>query len=448
MKRLNLEATDENVLNSIKENTLNRNIDVRDFVEAIERMEGNLFVSLDARWGDGKTFFVRQTEKTLEYLTKKKWADENDKELQEMRLYFEKTELNKIDLQQSYLPIYYNAWLYDNHNDPLMSLLFMVIKKTKQYIDTNLEKSKKEALLSALSSLSVSFNYHDFQFSVSSSGLKEALTLDDVLKDIKTAEEIRGIVKAVLDSVINEKAQRLVIFLDELDRCRPSYAVEMLERIKHFIDDERIIVVVSLNKEQLVHTIKNVYGNGFDASSYLNRFFDIPFQLPACNMSAYISKMNLDKYSTYMLSGVAREIRANYDLTMRDTVIYMNKIQAIEENSGNYGSDTWAFLSILIPVICLLDITNVEEKRKVLNGEGEEIIKKIVLGSTAGKKVIIHFVKEYQVDEDTVFRGWEEFVKIYKFIFSNTGHYPGYYPGKAEIHHNTKYNCLKLCNEV
>ena len=73
MKRLTLEATDENILNSIKDNTYNRNSDVKDFIEALDTIEGNMFISLDARWGEGKTFYVRQIEKTLEYLTRRTW---------------------------------------------------------------------------------------------------------------------------------------------------------------------------------------------------------------------------------------------------------------------------------------------------------------------------------------------------------------------------------------
>ena len=74
MKRRNVDATDKNVLESIKNNTLGRNIDVKETIELLERIEGNFFISLDAKWGNGKTFFVRQTEKTLEYLTKREWA--------------------------------------------------------------------------------------------------------------------------------------------------------------------------------------------------------------------------------------------------------------------------------------------------------------------------------------------------------------------------------------
>ena len=71
MKKLAEEATIENVLKSIQENKYNRAKDVEDFIIALEQIEENMFISLDAKWGSGKTFYVRQVEQTLSYLTKK-----------------------------------------------------------------------------------------------------------------------------------------------------------------------------------------------------------------------------------------------------------------------------------------------------------------------------------------------------------------------------------------
>lgn len=133
MKRATLEATDENVLKSIKgQNSTQRNLEIKDFISALDMIEGNMFISLDARWGEGKTFYVRQIEKTLKYQTMKKFSteDTND-ELDRMKVHFTGTELEDIDLENSYFPIYYNAWLYDNHTDPLMSLLLVISKKSK-----------------------------------------------------------------------------------------------------------------------------------------------------------------------------------------------------------------------------------------------------------------------------------------------------------------------------
>ena len=53
MKRATLEATDENVLKSIKgQNSAQRNLEIKDFISALDMIEGNMFISLDARWGE------------------------------------------------------------------------------------------------------------------------------------------------------------------------------------------------------------------------------------------------------------------------------------------------------------------------------------------------------------------------------------------------------------
>ena len=70
MKKLVEEATIENVLKSIKEDKYNRTRDIVDFIEALDQIEGNMFISLDAKWGAGKTFYVRQIEQMLDYLTR------------------------------------------------------------------------------------------------------------------------------------------------------------------------------------------------------------------------------------------------------------------------------------------------------------------------------------------------------------------------------------------
>lgn len=131
MKKFVQEATTDNILESIKQNNFNRNKDVKDFIEALDMITGNVFISLDARWGEGKTFYVRQVEQTLKYLTRKQWGLSVD----DLEEYFSDVDiLNSINLNYSYLPIYYNAWLYDNHDDPLMSLLFVMVKEFNRQI--------------------------------------------------------------------------------------------------------------------------------------------------------------------------------------------------------------------------------------------------------------------------------------------------------------------------
>lgn len=65
MKKATLDATDENILQSIADKQGNRNTRILEFIKTLDAIEDNRFISLDARWGEGKTFYVRQIEKTL-----------------------------------------------------------------------------------------------------------------------------------------------------------------------------------------------------------------------------------------------------------------------------------------------------------------------------------------------------------------------------------------------
>jgi hypothetical protein len=72
----------------------------------------------------------------------------------------------------------------------------------------------------------------------------------------------------------------MFIFIDELDRCRPTYSIAMLERIKHLFDVDGVVFVLATDATQLSHSIKAVYGSEFDSKRYLQRFFSRTYKLP------------------------------------------------------------------------------------------------------------------------------------------------------------------------
>ena len=84
---------------------------------------------------------------------------------------------------------------------------------------------------------------------------------------------LRNEINEFLNSLFTEKANRLLIFIDELDRCKPLFAVSLLERIKHYFDNPNITFVFSTNLSELQNTIRNLYGDQFSASRYLDKFF-------------------------------------------------------------------------------------------------------------------------------------------------------------------------------
>ena len=103
-------------------------------------------------------------------------------------------------------------------------------------------------------------------------------TVEALLKEQIEAEKNLETLKACLKEFAEEKP--IILFIDELDRCRPDYAVDMLEVIKHVFDVENVKVVLVTNIKQLRAAINHRYGMEVDAQKYLDKFLKYSFALP------------------------------------------------------------------------------------------------------------------------------------------------------------------------
>ncbi len=79
----------------------------------------------------------------------------------------------------------------------------------------------------------------------------------------------------------------LFVFIDEVDRCRPDFAIRLLEGIKHLFSVKGIVFVLAVNADQLAKAVAALYGPLFDGSAYLQRFFDVQVSLPPPDMATY-----------------------------------------------------------------------------------------------------------------------------------------------------------------
>lgn len=92
----------------------------------------------------------------------------------------------------------------------------------------------------------------------------------------------------------------IVVLIDELDRCRPTYAINMLEVIKHFFNTRYFVFVVATDTTQLCESIKAVYGNNFDSKTYLKRFFNRTAELASPDIEYYLNSLELyNKYEEH-----------------------------------------------------------------------------------------------------------------------------------------------------
>lgn len=435
-KKYNIDATDNNILKTIENNEYGRADYIKDFVEGLDLIETNMFISLDARWGEGKTFYIRQIEMTLKYLSKKSLGQD----VADLEPYFSNSKLKAIKLNNTYLPIYYNSWLYDYHSDPLMSLLYILVKECGKYVSTVMDnKGIGEKLLSLLSSFSLSLPFS--QLTGNFESIIEKFKGSDILEEIKTAEEIRQIVKQILDEIIVENAQKLIVFIDELDRCRPDYAIETLERIKHYFDDERIIFVISVNKEQLIHTISKFYGDSFDSTGYLNKFFDINIFLPEIPQYSKNNDILRTNSEQYNLKKVVEELGEYYNLSLRDTIIFLQNVEATSKQYYNDWSAQGCILSMFIPIILVLDIVDQTEKSKFMDGKGE-VFKRLCENISSLRKVICNFGGHGTDDNESYEIGFEKIYEVYEYTFTPNK----IYEGTLDISHDLRGICINICN--
>lgn len=434
-KKYNIDATEENIKKTIMENKYDRAKSIKSFIEGLDLIEDNAFISLDAKWGQGKTFYIRQIEMTLKYLSRKS-AGQDISDLEEV---FSGSILENMSLEKTYLPIYYNSWLYDNHNDPLMSLIYVIVKECEKHVETTINsKSLGDKLGTLLSSFSLSFP--KLQISGDAEKIKESLMGRDLLKEIKTAEEIRGLVKEIFDSVIVESAQKLVIFIDELDRCKPSYAIELLERIKHYFDDERIVFVVAVNKEQLVHTISSYYGDAFDSTGYLNKFFDINIYLP--EIPRYINNsIFVTNDRQYWVRRIVEELIEYYNLSLRDTILFLQDMEATSKEYYSDSTRNGCVLSFFVPVILILERVNQALKKDFLEGRGK-VFDELCKNVPSIYELLLKFGNRERNENERYSQGFNCFLRIYEGTFKGN-----LSSEETSIEqYRLKELCMRVCN--
>jgi len=104
-------------------------------------------------------------------------------------------------------------------------------------------------------------------------------------------QSLRALIESLRES---SSPPPIFIVIDELDRCRPTYAVKLLEEVKHLFDVEGLVFVFGLHGGQLAHSVVGAYGPGFDGMGYLRRFFHRRFSLSEAPMGKLVNKLVAD----------------------------------------------------------------------------------------------------------------------------------------------------------
>ncbi|MDE6475678.1 MAG: KAP family NTPase, partial [Erysipelotrichaceae bacterium] len=313
MKFNDLQPTKENLCEAFKNDLIGRNEDIKRFVKLLDSLSNSYSIALDGSWGSGKTFFVKQAKLFIdahnEHLN---LIDEEDKKI------FTSYDNSENVTYQPQVTVYYDAWENDNDSDPVLSLIYSIISS----IDTNYKLKESDTLLNKAAAILDAFTGKNVR------EIASALEGKDLLDDIRKQKNLELNIKAFLNSLLEERGDRLIIFIDELDRCKPSFAVKLLERIKHYFTNDKITFVFSINLAEIQHTVKSYYGNEFDSCRYLDRFFDLRLSIPPIDMELFYTSIKFGKVQNVfsrqcVFEPVCKAVVSYYSLSLRETCRYL-----------------------------------------------------------------------------------------------------------------------------
>ena len=204
MKSYELLPTEENLIDFFVKDAIKRNKDIANFYKILQCQEQQSAIAIDGRWGSGKTFFVHQTKMIISAFNSScNMKDDLRKQII--------SKLSKFNVDQntetSIISVYYDAWENDNDTEPILSLIYEITKQLS--VDFSLSDKSIVDLASVIIEMISGKNVKK---------IKDVLTSEDPFTKLKIQKNIEDKIKQFLTDLLRERANRLVIFIDELDR--------------------------------------------------------------------------------------------------------------------------------------------------------------------------------------------------------------------------------------
>lgn len=202
--------------------------------------------------------------------------------------------LHEYLLNKNSLVVNFNAWENNFSDDPFTSLSKELFDRLGSLSENN---SKIRDIIEDLKNISLGISFSIYPSPITSLTIMlrtqaRPNNYDENKNQLKKFKE--NLVKLSEEFTRSKNLQDpIIVIIDELDRCRPLYAIRFLEIMKHFfsINGANIIFIIAVNHSQLVHSVKALYGKDFDAHTYLKRFIDVDFQLPYVKLEEFINKL-------------------------------------------------------------------------------------------------------------------------------------------------------------
>ena len=263
----------------------------------------------------------------------------------------------------SLMPVYYDSWAYDNESDPVLSLILEIINATGQKYNKNHPDAAK-AIAKIGATVIKQFSGIDL---TDISDVVSKLQGEDPFSTLRTQREIQKEMDSFLAEICKERGNKLVILVDELDRCKPTFAIKLLERVKHYFTNEKVIFVFSVNGNELQHTIKRFYGEQYGATRYLDRFFDVTVPLQPVNTKSFGQFIG-GVSGSRVFYDVCEYVIERYNLSMREQIRFYRSLNHISQYADKQNYAVQYSLILAFPLAVGLRIVNRELFSEYIHG--------------------------------------------------------------------------------
>ena len=352
--------------------------------KAIKLLKSNIDISpmvIDGSWGTGKTEFCHKL-------------------------------INLMKEDDTHNIIYIDAFKADHVDEPLMTVLAEIIKilpegpRRKAFINRVLPavrytlKTVAKAGVSHLLRQDFADVANDFDEVIQKTADDSIdKTAELILKDHVEAEKSLKTLQTALTAIASQDP--IIIFIDELDRCRPNFAVDMLEIIKHTFDVEGVSFVLVTNTQQLRASINHCYGQAVDAQRYLDKFIKFRFELsphsqrhmtnPVLAANAYFYQLIGEKgflssslLSNTLLKKFIAKFIGHQGLSLREieTLVLHIEVVQVLSNSNRFIPDEYIGYSLLRLVGVMLVCFRPDILREIRKG----VVDADLLGDFLGVK--------------------------------------------------------------
>ena len=315
---------------------------------------GNVCFAVNGKWGTGKTFVLDMFEEQM------------------LDVYQEDSELTR------YLVFRYNCWEYDYYEEPLVAIIAALTDQLGAKVNLLSGEAKKKiaGVMSELKELLTesAFDFLEQRYGIPAKKIGSAILNGVVQEEDHSYDNLFSFRKQLrkLQEEIKKLSedQTILVIVDELDRCLPTYTIKVLERLHHlFTGIENTQVIIAVDKDQLAHSIRQIYGEGTDVDGYLRKFVSFEVALDVGNFSdeqrfndkfqRYIGKFKLDEglfindvnqFKMYILDGI----------DMRKRIAFIEKCELLHKllDSEYACEGTYLCLELFLTLLdsCKIDL--------------------------------------------------------------------------------------------